>query len=100
MLALDFAGGADLGHDLAIQPNGKILLAGVTYGASSDYALLRFNPDGSLDATFAGDGLLGIDFAGGTDEGYALALMPDGRILVAGFASNGLDYDFAVARIK
>jgi uncharacterized delta-60 repeat protein len=100
MLTLDFTGGADMGRDLAIQPNGKILLAGVTYGASPDYALLRLNPDGSLDPSFSSGGLLGIDFTGGFDQGYALALMPDGRILVAGYASNGLDYDFAVVRLK
>jgi uncharacterized delta-60 repeat protein len=76
------------------------VVAGYAYNYSIDFALLRLNPDGSLDTSFSSDGLLDTDFLGNADYGYAVALQPDGRILVAGYISNGTEYDFAVARYK
>lgn len=75
-----------------------------------DFLVVRYNTDGSLDSTFGDDGVVFTDFdqvAGSMrgDSAYALALQPDGRILVAGSAelpaANGSDDAlFALARYE
>ncbi len=52
ILVTDF-GGVDTGASVALQPDGKILVA----GRSGEYfALARYNADGTLDASFDADG--------------------------------------------
>jgi uncharacterized delta-60 repeat protein len=83
---------------VAIQGDGKIVVAG---GASLDFVVVRLNTDGTLDHSFSGDGQVQTDFAGQTDNLYALALRPDGRILVAGTTFNpGADADYALLQYK
>src|SRR6266404_8672109 len=85
---------------VAIQPaDGKIIAAGVAYrnGTGRDFALARYNPDGSLDTAFGVEGKVTTDFNGQGEEISGIALMPDGRIVAAGttaFKSNM----FAVVR--
>ena len=56
----------DVGNAIKVQPDGKIVVAGSTGSASvQNFALVRYNADGSLDTTFSGDGLVSTDFAGG-----------------------------------
>jgi uncharacterized delta-60 repeat protein len=85
-------------HSVAIQTDGKIVAAGCTNcsTSSSNFALVRLNPDGSLDGTFDGDGKATTDFAGNNDLARAVALQTDGKIVAAGSASGGLV--FALAR--
>ncbi len=67
--------------------------------AAVDFALARYNPDGSLDLTFDGDGLVTTPVGGGNDWIDAIALQSDGKIIIAaGYSDNGADDDFAVAR--
>jgi hypothetical protein len=66
--------------------------------SEGDFALARYNNNGSLDVVFDGDGRLITSIGGGFDSGYALALQPDGKIIVAGTSHNGSNYDFALAR--
>ena len=95
----DLGSAGDAANAVAIQPDGKIVLAGVTSSMSSDFALARYNDDGSLDTTFSGDGKLTTDFAGDHDIGNGVAVQPDGRIVVAGYSfSSTTNNDFAVAR--
>ena len=55
--------------------------------------------DGTLDATFSGDGLRNSGFGGGDDErAQAVVIQTDGKIVVAGFSNARGDHDFAVAR--
>src|SRR5205807_1340610 len=63
-----------------------------------DFAVARYNPDGSLDASFGTGGLVTTDFASGSDFASAVTLQPDGKIVVAGTAYTGTGSDFAVAR--
>lgn len=84
-------GGVDGATGMALQPDGKIVVAGWSDG---DFALARYDPDGSLDPTFAGDGTLITD-VGGHDQAAAVAIQPDGRILAAGASAT----DFALARL-
>jgi uncharacterized delta-60 repeat protein len=88
--ALDAALGAP-----AIQPNGRIVAAGYT-SAGGDFALARYNRDGSLDTSFDGDGKVTTDFGSPFDQAEGAAIQPNGRIVAAGF--NSAIGDFALAR--
>jgi uncharacterized delta-60 repeat protein len=95
---IDLGGTDDDGNAVALQPDGKILVAGTTYGAGgSDAVILRLQPGGALDTTFDGDGKQTLDL-GGSDGARALALQPDGRIIVAGH--GGPAADLAIARLQ
>ena len=99
----------DLVADIALQPDGKIVAVGSlepprpgeeTKTLKTDFALVRLNPDGSPDAGFGTGGIVGTDFDTTWDYGKAVALQPDGRILVGGVTSVLAfdNYDFALAR--
>lgn len=86
----DFFGDWETLSALLLLPQGKIVVGGtatcaVTGGTwDEDFALALYNPNGSLDVGFAGDGRETIDF-GATDEGgCAMALQADGKILISG----------------
>ena len=92
----DFSNGTDLARGVALQPDGKIIAAGST---NSDFALARYNSDGSLDSNFGSGGRVTTDFFGKQDAGNALALQPDGKIVVAGSSNRDNELsDFALAR--
>ena len=74
--------------ELAIQTDGKILVS-ATYtpaNGTSDFALLRFNADGSLDNSFSGDGMVTLDINHYNDYAVSVGLQADGKILLAGTA--------------
>ncbi len=102
-LTTDFFGSDDYASSLAIQPNGKIVVAGQTYNPNtfnSDFALARYNSNGTLDNSFDGDGKLTGFYLAGNTKFTAIALQTDGKIVVAGQAYNPNtgNYDFALAR--
>ena len=91
--------GDDAGLAVAIQSDGKIVVAGESHnGADDDFAVVRYNTDGSLDTSFDTDGKVTTPIGSGRDEGRAVALQSDGSIVVAGFGWNGTDDDVAVVR--
>ena len=91
-------GGDDVATAVAVQLDGKIVVAGYSFnGGSDDFAVVRYNPDLSLDLSFSTDGIVTTDFAGGQDRAKAIAIQPDGKIVVAGFAGMA-NQDFAIAR--
>ncbi|MFZ4525880.1 MAG: Ig-like domain-containing protein [Chlorobium sp.] len=91
-------GWADSGYSIGLQGDLKILVAGDSYaGSKSDFVLARYNPDGSPDLSFAGDGTLMTDL-GGMDYCQSLAIQSDGRILLAGSMPGNGVYDFALVR--
>ena len=68
-----------------IQPDGKIVVAAYArVGYYRDFLVIRLNGNGSLDATFAGGGFTFTDFSHYEDIPYAVALQPDGKIVVGG----------------
>ncbi len=92
----------DFGQSVAVQNDGKILVAGYCYAGYSygyDFALVRYNSDGSLDTTFDYDGKV-ITELGGDDYGYSVTVQTDGKILVAGTSRNAStgNNDFALVR--
>ena len=95
----DFASGNDQGFGVAVQSDGKIVAAGyANTGSNDDFALARYNADGVLDTTFDSDGKVTTDFSSGEDRGFAMSLQSGGKIVVAGYANNGSNDDFAMAR--
>jgi uncharacterized delta-60 repeat protein len=94
----DFAGSNDASFSVAVQLDGKIVAAG--YAATSqflDFALARYNSDGTLDSSF---GKVTTDFAGDQDQAFAVAVQPDGKIVVAGDAGISFGDTFALARYE
>lgn len=76
---------------LALQSDGKIVVAGTAYnGARNVFAVARFNDDGTLDTTFGPslDGKAVADFSGCSAFAQAVAIYPDGSIMLAGHACN------------
>lgn len=97
VLATDF-GGYDFANSMILQPDGKIIVVGsADERGSHNFALARYNTDGSLDTTFSRDGKQDTDF-GGSDNASGLALQADGKIVVAGYRSIEINRDIVVAR--
>src|SRR5437870_4521249 len=90
----DFGGGAGA-RALALQADGRIVVAGRSRVAvGDDFALARYNPNGSLDSSFGSGGRVLTDF-GLDDEARAVVLQADGKIVVAGGFGGAF---FALAR--
>jgi uncharacterized delta-60 repeat protein len=117
-LGFDLGGtNADQINALAVQDDGKILAVGSAVTAtlsnvngdpvtSAHFALARFNKDGSLDSSFGAGGKVDFGYALGAladDQATAVALAPDGRLIVAGSVSlNSISPEvdaMAVARV-
>ena len=98
-LITDVQGRVDKATDVAIQSDGKILVAGYSNNENnSDFALVRYNSNGSLDPTFDGDGKATTAFGSADDSANSLAIQHDGKIVVVGVSFNGIHTDFALAR--
>ncbi len=86
----DFDRSTDIANAVAVQPDGKLVVGGTTYidndFSGEDFALARYNPDGSLDRGFGNNGRVTTDFPGLAAVISAVAVQPDGKILVAGGA--------------
>lgn len=110
VVSLSLGAGNDEAKAVAIQADGRIVIAGNTVGSddSSNIAVARLNGDGSLDATFGvgnadgtPDGVVAISLSNGDDKAKAVALQADGKILVGGVtvaADNSSNV--AVARLN
>ncbi len=89
----------EYGYSVAIQIDGKIVVAGSSNnGVNHDFALARYNSNGTLDNLFGTGGKLTIPIGSAADEGRSVIVQPDGKILVAGSSINGTTYDFALVR--
>ncbi|MBV9817546.1 MAG: hypothetical protein JOZ07_04270 [Solirubrobacterales bacterium] len=101
LLSFGAAPNVDIADGLALQPDGKILVAGTSVVNGTEFSVARLNPDGTLDPSFGSGGKALVSFGGGVDEGRAIALQPDGRIILAGVATTpGAPGEFAVARLN
>lgn len=93
----------DYAYALAVQPDDKIILAGNTANNSpnySDYALARYNADGTLDENFGYLGRVTVDIAGGPDAARGVTIQTDGKIVAAGNTGvNGRSY-FSLVRFR
>jgi uncharacterized delta-60 repeat protein len=80
-------GNGDEARSVAIQPNGRIVVAGTD--SWRKWALVRYRPDGTLDDTFGGDGIVRTNFTPGDDVAWDVAIQPGGRIVAVGGAGFG-----------
>jgi uncharacterized delta-60 repeat protein len=84
--------GNDEARGVALAPDGKIVVAGLTFNAVTglyDMGVVRYNRDGTLDPTFNHGGLKGVGFGAGVSaEAYDVVVQPDGRIIVGGRLSD------------
>jgi uncharacterized delta-60 repeat protein len=96
-------------YDIALQPDGKIVAVGERrrFGGSGEddqlFAVARYLPNGTLDKSFSRDGLRSLDLGWGDDVASAVAIQPDGKIVVAGRGSRNEQLsgdDFAFARLR
>ena len=93
-------GQRDSGNAIAIQSDGKIIVVGESAdGLKADALILRYNSNGTLDATFGTGGVVLYDGpVNAIDEAKAVAIQPDGKIVVVGTARNLNNYDVLVLR--
>jgi uncharacterized delta-60 repeat protein len=94
---------------MALQADGKIVAVGygAAGGSSWDFAVARYNTDGSPDTSFGGSGVVVTSLSNCESSALSVAIQADGKIVVAGFATNsvqncysggGAGYNFAVVR--
>lgn len=93
----DFFGGLEEVYDVVVQPDGKVVTFGTCLNqnrlnpfdyTAEDFALARYNADGSLDTSFGQSGKVNTDFFGNYDVATAALLQEDGKLLVAGYTGT------------
>jgi uncharacterized delta-60 repeat protein len=96
-----FTGDYSFANGVTVQDGGKVVaVGGVATGSTGDFAIARYNKDGSLDQSFGNGGRVTTDFNNGTDLATAVAVQGD-KIVVVGYTSPGDNtYYFALARYK
>lgn len=100
-VVMNFGPGSNMINSILVQPDGKILAAGVGSDGinPTTFALARFTSSGSADNTFDTDGKLTTTFDAYGGSAVSLALQPDGKIIAAGNSEGGLTgNNFAIAR--
>jgi uncharacterized delta-60 repeat protein len=99
VVTTDISGADDFAEGLTIDPAGRIIVVGrATSSTILDMALARYRADGTLDTSFATNGILTADFHGRGEFGEDVALDAQGRIVTAGYTANGGDTEFALMR--
>ena len=98
----DFSANQDQGLSVALQSDGKIVVAGLArFNSDYDIALVRYTSAGALDTSFGNGGRVNTSLGSGTDEAFSVLVQADGKILVAGItyaSSASFDFNFAVVR--
>jgi len=90
----------DVGHAMTLQADGKILLAGKTYLDGSEFGLVRYNTDGSLDNTFGSAGRVVFKVGSGQHNCYGICIDNNDKIIIGGQVSLGLPDNFILVRFN
>jgi uncharacterized delta-60 repeat protein len=101
LVTTDFAGTLDQAFAVAVQADGRIVVAGRAEDSTtaSDFGLVRYNEDGSLDTSFGASGKVITDFGQNIESATSIVIQADGKILAAGYTSVVFgNSDFALAR--
>ena len=89
----------DYANSIIQQADGKLVVAGINkFGQNSDFVLVRYNSDGSLDSDFDSDGIVTTSVGANNDGVYAMLQQADGKLVVAGSSHNGTSSEIALAR--
>ena len=100
LATLDFGPADSDLNAIALAPGGKFVAVGQTGGGgAANWAVARFNADGTPDTTFSGDGMLTADFFAFGDTAYGVDVQPDGKVVVTGVAT-GVNSQMAVVRFN
>ncbi|SCY03945.1 T9SS type A sorting domain-containing protein [Flavobacterium caeni] len=86
--------------DIKVLSNQKFLVSGTSYGDNSNFALAKYNSDGTPDTTFAPDGIMITDFSGTNDKLSTSLFTADNRILTCGYTTDAImnSFDHALAK--
>lgn len=96
-------GGNEYANDLSMDSAGKFAVAGTTSNGASgteDMLVALFNSDGTPDTNFSTDGIATVDFGATHERAYAVLLLSDGRVLLAGYTNISSNQSFALAMLK
>lgn len=97
---IDINGTVEECYAMALQPDGKIVIAGGINNIEVGFLVVRLNAtDGLVDNTFGNGGFTVVPFSS-TSFAYDLAIQADGKILAAGITTEGLNVDAALARLN
>lgn len=96
--------GYNRGKDAALQSDGKLVIGGYSYNSvtgEAAFAAIRFNRDGTPDASFDGDGMVKVAISGYSDGARTMLLQPDGKILLGGYVHSDINGgpDMAMVRL-
>lgn len=91
---------------VVLQPDGKFVVAmtkpeqnpSSPTPNSYDFSIIRFDAAGNYDNDFGGSGQITTNLYNKYDEAFAMILLPDNKIIVAGTTDTGINRDFAMAR--
>lgn len=98
-LDLSFGTIQDRGKCVAIQNDGKIILAGKSGNLGQNFAMARLNTNGTLDPSFGINGKVQTTFFGSLSDVNSIAVQNDGKIILAGWINNvPYEYDYALIR--
>jgi uncharacterized delta-60 repeat protein len=87
----------DWANAVAIQDDGKIVVAGRASGGGGRFALVRYHANGTLDSSFGGDGKVLTNLSPGEDEAFGVAVRSsDDTIVAGGFVDEGIHAKFGV----
>jgi uncharacterized delta-60 repeat protein len=95
-VVVNLPGFYDVPSATAIQSDGKIVVAGT--GGYGSFAVVRFNIDGSLDASFGGDGIVRTNLTSGIEIAFGLAIQTDGKIVVVGLSGGQVGDKWGLVR--
>jgi uncharacterized delta-60 repeat protein len=86
VVTTSITGLTDVAHAVALQADGRIVVAGEGNQTNPNFVLARYNTDGTLDTSFAVDGKLVVDFFGFEDRAESVAVQTDGKVVASGLA--------------
>ena len=99
--AFDYQGHSDRGYDVAIQADQKIVLSGyLSDDSTSVLMVMRFNPNGLLDSTFADNGLYINDFGVSNSRAYKIEVLPNQKLIISGRAIFETSKDLVLLQLN
>ena len=92
----------DEANGIAVQPDGRIIIAGSTYDyVQHRFLVVRYNTDGSVDNSFGSGGANTFSISGYDDEAFAIKVLDNGKIVIAGESYLHItDYSYTVALMR
>jgi uncharacterized delta-60 repeat protein len=99
-VSADTTGAGDTANAVALLADGRFYVAGTSGSANTNFGVVRYNANGSLDTTFAGgDGIAEVDMYGLGDGAESIAVLGDGRIVLGGFATPTSNDGYGIIRV-